>query len=138
MGDEDRLRFAFTKKEADPEGQETEKEISFLKGYTLFNIEQTTGLPEHLYRIVDPKPFEEVIPDVERFIEALGADVRHGEGRAFYRPSEDFPYPGAFRSGGDYYAPRSTSTATGRGTRRGSTATSRAVSALRPMPPRNS
>lgn len=44
----------FTRTEADAEGQEIDREIPFLKGYTVFNVEQIGGLPEHYY--AKPKP----------------------------------------------------------------------------------
>ena len=36
----------FTKTENNAEGQETEREIPFMKGYTVFNVERIDGLPE--------------------------------------------------------------------------------------------
>ena len=39
----DRIR----RTETDNKGEETEREIPFLKGYTVFNAEQCEGLPAH-------------------------------------------------------------------------------------------
>ena len=42
----------FIKKEKDEKtGEETEKAIPFLKGYTVFNVEQIEGLPESYYQV---------------------------------------------------------------------------------------
>lgn len=40
----------FTRKEEDAEGQEVEREIPFLKGYTVFNVEQNRRLAQALLR----------------------------------------------------------------------------------------
>jgi antirestriction protein ArdC len=98
----------FTKTDTDPTtGEQVEEHIPFLRWYTVFNVEQTEGLPERLYHVSDPKPLGEAIASVEEFIRKLGADVRHLGDRACYRPAEDFialPEPGDFRALGDYYA----------------------------------
>jgi antirestriction protein ArdC len=39
----------FTRTEKDADGLETDREIPFLKGYTVFNVDQIDGLPEHYY-----------------------------------------------------------------------------------------
>lgn len=47
------------------------------------------------------------IDDAERFFAAVGADVRHGGNRAFYKPSDDFiqlPELGQFGEAAAYYA----------------------------------
>jgi antirestriction protein ArdC len=98
----------FRKKLEDPEtGEEKEEERHFLKGYYVFNIEQTEGLPKHLYRQIEPKPLENRVDEVETFIARLGADVRHRGGRAYYNAMHDYislPEPGDFRSASDYYS----------------------------------
>ncbi len=38
-----------TRTETDDKGEETERAIPFLKGYTVFNAEQCEGLPAHYY-----------------------------------------------------------------------------------------
>jgi hypothetical protein len=35
-------------------GEEAEREIPFLKGYTVFNVEQIEGLPAHYYVVAEP------------------------------------------------------------------------------------
>jgi antirestriction protein ArdC len=37
---------SITRAESTDAGEETQREIRFLKGYTVFNVEQTDGLPE--------------------------------------------------------------------------------------------
>lgn len=92
----------------DPEtGAEEEKKIPFLKGYCVFNIAQTEGLPARLYRAIAPKPLAEALEQVEAFLKGIGAQVRHGGNRAYYQPAFDFiqlPDPGQFESAPHYYA----------------------------------
>ena len=38
---------SITKTETNDKGEDTEREIPFMKGYTVFNIEQIEGLPAH-------------------------------------------------------------------------------------------
>src|ERR1700685_1380982 len=40
---------SITRTEEDDKGEETEREIHYMKGYTVFNVEQIGGLPEHYY-----------------------------------------------------------------------------------------
>jgi antirestriction protein ArdC len=81
----------FTRTEEDAEGQEIEREIPFLKGYTVFNVEQVEGLPEHFYFKPEPK-FTTVqrIDHAERFFNATSADIRYGGGRAYYAQDADY------------------------------------------------
>jgi antirestriction protein ArdC len=88
-------------------GEEIERHIPFLKSYTVFNVEQTEGLPSQVYQVRVPKPLSEAIEGVEAFIGRLGAKVRHGGGVACYRPAYDtidLPEPGSFESAAAYYA----------------------------------
>ena len=45
-----------TRTETDDNGEETEREISFLKGYTVFNAEQCDGLPAQYAATAEPPP----------------------------------------------------------------------------------
>ena len=96
------------KKVTDPEtGEDTEKKIHFMKDYCVFNLNQTEGLPERLYRIVEVKPLAEAMASVEAFLKAIGADVCHGGNKACYQPALDriqLPEPGQFVSAAHYYA----------------------------------
>lgn len=48
----------FTKTETDSRGDEVERDIPFLKTYTVFNCDQIDGLPDHYYhrpdKVIDP------------------------------------------------------------------------------------
>lgn len=97
----------FTKTEANENGEEVERDIPFLKGYTVFNVEQIDGLPAHYTASHAPRlnP-EQRIERAEAFFAATGADVRHGGDRAFYAPGPDFvqmPPFESFRNAGAYY-----------------------------------
>ncbi|HEX2752958.1 MAG TPA: zincin-like metallopeptidase domain-containing protein [Alphaproteobacteria bacterium] len=97
-----------TRTETDDKGEETEKEIPFLKGYSVFNVEQVEGLPAHYYAKPDnPLPLSEKLDHAERFIASTGATVRHGGNSAFYTPAKDLvqmPPFETFRNRESYYA----------------------------------
>ncbi|OKO70102.1 zincin-like metallopeptidase domain-containing protein [Bradyrhizobium sp. NAS96.2] len=89
-------------------GEETEHAIPFLKGYSVFNVEQIDGLPEHFYarpaRRVDAI---ERIEGAEGFFASTGATIRHGGTMAYYNVSQDFvqmPPFESFRHAESYYA----------------------------------
>lgn len=97
-----------TKTETDENGQENERDIPFMKGYTVFNVEQVEGLPAHFYALAE-RPPETVqrIAHAEAFFAATGADIRHGGNRAYFSPVEDkvqMPPIEAFRDAEAYYA----------------------------------
>lgn len=80
--------------------------IPFLKRYTVFNIEQCEGLPEHLFVTRPVRPECEIIPEAQALILATGADFRIGGNIAIYVPSEDFirvPHQSAFTDQINYY-----------------------------------
>lgn len=98
-----------TKTEMTDAGEELEREIPFLKGYTVFNAEQIEGLPEHYY--AKPPPSYESpaarIDHAEEFFAATGADIRQRGARAFYRQDEDFvqvPPIEAFPEAEEFYS----------------------------------
>jgi antirestriction protein ArdC len=89
-------------------GEESERDIPFMKGYTVFNAEQVDGLPEHFIRPAQTRldPVQR-IERAEAFFAATGADIRHGGYRAFYAPGEDriqLPPFETFRDAESYYA----------------------------------
>jgi len=89
-------------------GEEQEREIPFMKGYTVFNAEQVDGLPAHFYA-TQPQTVDSVarIDRAEAFFAATGADIRHGGNRAYYTAAGDFvqmPPFEAFREAEAYYA----------------------------------
>lgn len=86
-------------------GDEVEREIPFLKGYVVFNVEQIEGLPEVYYAKATPKldPVSR-IDHVEKFFRGLGADIRHGGNRAFYSIAADMIQMPPFDDADSYYA----------------------------------
>lgn len=91
------------------DGTETEREIPFMKGYTVFNVEQIDGLDSSYY--VQPAPRFTTsfarIDQAERFFAATGADIRHAGTSAFYAQDPDYvqlPPAEAFADPQSYYA----------------------------------
>jgi len=69
-----------TRTETGENGEETEREIPFLKGYTVFNAEQCEGLPAHYSAKAEPPalPPAARIERADRFFAATGADSDEG------------------------------------------------------------
>ena len=89
-------------------GEETERDIPFLKTYTVFNAEQVDNLPANFYALEAPK-LEQVarIERAEAFVAATAATIREGGNKAFYTASEDrvqMPPFAAFCDPESYYA----------------------------------
>lgn len=89
-------------------GEEAEREIHYMKAYTVFNVEQIEGLPAHYYAKVEPR-FDppQRIQHAEDFFAATGADVRRGGNQAYYTITHDYvqmPPIEAFRDAESYYA----------------------------------
>lgn len=104
-----RIVYVSTSKSTEPREDESEvqKDRYFLKSYAVFNIEQTAGLPEHLYVREAAIPIEEALFRVDAVISRIGADVRHGGNDACYHPRADFimlPERARFKSTASYYA----------------------------------
>jgi antirestriction protein ArdC len=79
-----------TRTETDDKGEDVERHIPFMKGYTVFNCEQVDDLPAHFYaKAAAPLPAAERIASAEEFARATGAEIRHGGSRAFYATSSD-------------------------------------------------
>ena len=97
-----------TKTETDAEANEVEREIPFMKGYTVFNVEQIEGLPEVYYTRPERK-FSSVerIAHADRFFANTGAMIRYGGERAYYAMEPDriqMPPIEAFRDAESFYA----------------------------------
>ena len=97
-----------TRIEAGDQGEDVEREIPFMKGYTVFNVEQIEGLPDH-YTVKPELKGEplQLIEAAERFFAATGATVRHGGNMAYYSPGPDLiqlPPPEAFKDAESYAA----------------------------------
>ena len=97
-----------TKTEEGENGQDEERKIPFMKGYTVFNVEQIEGLPAHY--AAKPEPVIDAaqrIDYAEKFFAATGADIRHGGNSAYYSGGTDhvqMPAFEAFRRPEAYYA----------------------------------
>ena len=98
----------FKKTETDAAGDMIDREIPFLKSYTVFNAEQIDGLPAN-----DRNQSElacdsiERIDHADRFFAQTGAVIRHGGDRAYYSPATDhiqMPAFATFRDGASYVA----------------------------------
>ena len=89
-------------------GEESEHAIPFMKGYTVFNVEQIEGLPEHYYAQPEVRTDSvQRIANADAFFAATGANVVHGGSRACYVPSTDnihMPCIDFFRDSESYYA----------------------------------
>jgi antirestriction protein ArdC len=99
---------AITKTETGDAGEEIEREIPFMKGYTVFNVEQIDGLPEHYYQ----RPEIQLTPvernaRAETFFHNTGAEIRTRGDRAFYSCDGDYiqiPVIEAFCDAERFYA----------------------------------
>jgi antirestriction protein ArdC len=77
---------AITRTEHDEKtGKNVEREIPFMKGYTVFNVEQIEGLPD-IYdaKAVPTRDPVARIDHAEKFFGSLCATIRHGGNRAYY------------------------------------------------------
>jgi antirestriction protein ArdC len=89
-------------------GDEEPSRVPFLKAYTVFNVDQIDGLGDRYAPVAAPaiNPGERVA-DAEAFFAAVGADVRHGGGSAYYVLEPDYVQMPPFESFLDpqaYYA----------------------------------
>jgi antirestriction protein ArdC len=85
------------KRRAAETGEEAHS-ISFLKRFTVFNIDQCEGLTDDVATVPPPPPGL-IQPVVESLIRATGITFRIGGDRAFYAPVEDYvqvPPPQAY------------------------------------------
>ncbi len=128
-----------TRTETDEAGADVEREIPFLKAYSVFNIDQIDGLPA-VFQATEPTRLDPVqrIATADAFFAATGAEIRHGGNQAYYMIGEDrvqVPPFEAFLDPQSYYATLAHECPIGRGIRAASTATSGAnAGAIRPMP----
>jgi len=81
-----------TRTETDEKGAEQNREIPFLKGYTVFNAEQCEGLPAQYSAKAEPPALLPAarIERADRFFAATGVDIRHGGTRAYYAEGPDY------------------------------------------------
>jgi len=94
--------------EENDKGEEVEQVIPFLKGYTVFNVEQIDKLPAHYYQLGEPvlDPVQR-IDYAESFFATTGAEVRHGGNQAYYAINPDYiqmPPFESFQDAESYYS----------------------------------
>lgn len=81
----------FTKTETNAAGEESDREVPFLKAYSVFNVAQIDGLPDHYYRQT-MEPVRDPIARIEhadRYFANTGAVIRHGGTHAYFAPATD-------------------------------------------------
>lgn len=90
------------------EREDEVRRVPFLKAYTVFNIEQIDGLDGRFAPVSVPEINSvQRVDRAEAFFAAVGADVRHGGGSAYYAPEADYVQMPPFESFVDpqaYYA----------------------------------
>lgn len=82
----------FTPKDRDGAANESEeqRQIAFLKRFTVFNVAQCEGLPDEFHAQVAPALGDrQTIPQAEAFIAATGAVIHIGSPHACYMPGGD-------------------------------------------------
>ena len=98
----------YTTKGENESGEAIERQIPFMKGYTVFNVEQIEGLAAEYYDRSAPAAEKiDLIESAESFFAATGATFRHGGNMAYYAPGPDviqLPEPEAFRDAEGYAA----------------------------------
>lgn len=97
-----------TRTETSDDGTEALREIPFMKGYTVFNVEQIDGLPQE-YDATPPQIIDPVqrIVHADAFFKATRADIRHGGAQAYYAIGADYvqmPPFVTFQDAESYYA----------------------------------
>ena len=97
-----------TRTETAEGGEESNRDIYFMKGYTVFNVEQIEGLPPHFYATATPQldPVQR-IGTAELFFANTEADIRHGGNQAYYAAGSDYvqmPPSLSFKDAESYYS----------------------------------
>ncbi|PDT29224.1 antirestriction protein ArdC [Rhizobium sp. L9] len=98
---------SFIRTETTETGAEIERDIPFLKTYTVFNTDQITGLDGRAGCIEPVQDPLSRIGDAGRFFANTGALIRHGGSAAYYAAARDYiqmPYLDAFRDDASYVA----------------------------------
>ncbi len=90
---------AIERQEEDGAGEQAERRIPFMKGYSVFCADQIDDLPEHFYVKAEAPEgalTKERIARVDAYFEHTGADIREGGDKAYYSPAGDFIQMPAF------------------------------------------
>jgi antirestriction protein ArdC len=95
-------------REKDADDETATRVVPMLREYTVFNVEQCEDLPDAI-RV--GKPTRSRNPGVrdplaDEFLRCTGADIREGDGEAYYAPGHDFislPAFEAFKSAAHFY-----------------------------------
>jgi antirestriction protein ArdC len=81
--------------------------VPMMREYTVFNVDQCENLPDDAntgkpMRVRNPDTRDEL---AEAFLQSTGADIREGQGEAYYVPSRDFISMPAFAGfkGADHF-----------------------------------
>lgn len=98
-----------TRTEAGENGEEREAVIPFMKGYTVFNVEQIENLPPQYHAKAEAPQLDSLqrIERAEGFFAATGATIAHGGTMACYAQQPDhirMPPFETFRDAESYYA----------------------------------
>lgn len=96
-----------TKEQEDKDGELQLVQIPFLKSYTVFNVSQIEGLPEHFYETPEQTPANspQRINELENFFAQTKADIRSGYKAAYYSMDDYVTMPPieSFETANDYY-----------------------------------
>lgn len=93
------------------DGSKEQETFPLLRWYTVFNVDQTTDLPEEFYEGVGDD--EEIVnnikdlAEVEAMVNKLNVLIRHEGHRAFYNPTVDYigmPPKASFKETEGYYS----------------------------------
>lgn len=98
-----------TRTEVGENGQDSEAVIPFMKGYTVFNVEQIENLPPQYHAKAEAPQLDPLqrIERAEGFFAATGATIAHGGTMACYAQQSDhirMPPFETFRDAESYYA----------------------------------
>lgn len=98
----------FQQTETDDSGEAVERDIPYLKQYTVFNVEQIEELPDRFYQRQEPLNTSiSRLEHAERFFANTKADIRSGGNQAYYASGDDYvqmPRLECFRDAESYYA----------------------------------
>jgi antirestriction protein ArdC len=95
-------------KDADEDKTEA-RMVPMLREYTVFNVDQTEGLPARVMTAgtVKVRNPDERDATIDEFLACIHADIREGFGEAYYRPGDDYislPSFASFKSAAAFYS----------------------------------